>query len=123
MSTAPAATALTDAEYHRLSAAVLAAVEAAADRWLQDEGVDVDPQRTGGLLELVFAGGRRIVINTQPPLHEIWLAARQGWHFRHVDGAWVERGGEEFFALLSRCASEYAGQALVATPPAGGLSV
>ncbi len=112
MSTAPAASPLSDADYHRLSSAALAAVEAAADRWLQDEGVDVDTQRTGGLLELVFPGGRRIVVNTQPPLHELWLAARQGWHFRWVEGAWVERGGEEFFALLARCASEYAGRPL-----------
>lgn len=103
---------MTDSEYDRLSAAVLAAVEAAADRWLQDDVIDVDAQRTGGLLELVFPGARKIVINTQPPLHEIWLAARQGYHFRYAGGAWIDREGREFFAVLSQCASEYAGRPL-----------
>lgn len=112
MSVTPDATPLSDSEYHRLSAAVLAAVEAAADRWLQDDDIDVDTQRTGGLLELSFPGGRKIVVNTQPPLQEIWLAARQGYHFRHVEGRWLERGGGEFFDVLSACASEYAGRAL-----------
>ncbi|MFP5400217.1 MAG: iron donor protein CyaY [Gammaproteobacteria bacterium] len=108
----PAVTPLTDSEYDRLSGALLAAVEARADRWLQDDVIDIDTQRTGGLLELSFPGGRKIVVNTQPPLHEIWLAARQGYHFHHVAGRWVERGGREFFDVLSDCASEYAGRAL-----------
>ncbi len=116
MASVPAATPLTDGEYDRLSAAVLAAVEATADRWLQDDVIDVDTQRTGGLLELVFPGGRRIVVNTQPPLHEIWLAARQGYHFHHAGSAWIDREGREFFAVLSACASEYAGRPLHVAP-------
>ena len=104
------ATPLTDAEYHRLTAAVLARIEAATDRWLQDDVVDIDSQRTGGLLELGFPGGSKIVINTQPPLHELWLAARAGgYHFRHVEGQWRDtRDGVEFFARLSELAGAQA---------------
>ncbi len=104
---------LTDAEYHRLASAVLARLEATIDRWLQDDVIDIDAQRTGGLLELSFPGGSKIVINTQPPLHEIWLAARAGgYHFKHGVGRWVDREGNEFFALLSQRASEQAGRSL-----------
>ena len=46
--------ALTDAEYHAKTSAVLASVEAAVDRWLQQDLIDIDTQRTGGLLELSF---------------------------------------------------------------------
>jgi CyaY protein len=48
------------------------------------------------------------VINTQPPLQEIWLAARDGgFHYRHVAGRWLDtRDGSEFFASLSRHASK-----------------
>jgi len=108
------ATPLTDAEYHRLTAAVLARIEATIDRWLQDDVIDVDGQRTGGLLELAFPGGSKIVVNTQPPLHELWLATRGGgYHFRHVDGAWRDsRDGAEFFARLSEAASAQAGTPL-----------
>jgi CyaY protein len=111
MSPCPEATPLSPAEYQRAASLVLAAIEAAADRWLQDDLIDIDTHRTGGLLELVFPDGSRIVVNTQPPLQEVWLAARAGgYHYRHVGGRWLDtRDGSEFFAALSRHASEQGG--------------
>lgn len=108
------ATPLTETEYQRLSAEVLARIEATIDRWLQDDLIDVDGQRTGGLLELSFPAGSKIVVNTQPPLQELWLATRGGgYHFRHLDGAWRDtRDGVEFFARLSSAASAQAGKPL-----------
>ena len=114
MEPVPEATPLSDGEYQRLTEALLAAVEAQADRWLQDDVIDIDTQRTGGLLELVFPDDSRIVLNTQPPLHEVWLAARAGgFHFRHVGGRWLDtRDGSEFLQSLSRQASLQAGREL-----------
>lgn len=110
---------LTDARYHDLVAAALASVESTIDRWLQDDVVDIDTQRTGGLLELTFPNGSKIVLNAQPPLHELWMAARSGgFHYKQVDGCWLDRDGREFFAALSACASEQAGVALRFAPPA-----
>lgn len=105
---------LTDVEFHRLSAGVLSAIEQTIDRWLQEDVIDIDAQRTGGLLELVFPDRSRIIVNTQPPLHELWLASRAGgYHYRHVDGRWVDtRDGSDFHAVLSREASAQAGRAL-----------
>jgi CyaY protein len=105
---------LSDAEYHRLTDALLSRIEATCDRWLQDDVIDIDTRRTGGLLELLFPGGSKIVVNTQPPLHELWLAARGGgFHFRHVGGRWLDtRDGSEFAEVLSRHASEHAGRTL-----------
>ena len=113
-STPPAATALSDSEFQRLAHAVLAQVEATVDHWLEDDVIDIDSQRTGGLLELSLPGGSKIIINTQPPLHELWLAARAGGHhYRHVAGRWLDtRDSSEFFEALSRHASAQAGQAL-----------
>jgi CyaY protein len=102
--------ALTDAEYHAKTSAVLASVEAAVDRWLQQDLIDIDTQRTGGLLELSFPNGSKIVLNTQPPLHELWMAARSGgYHYKYVAGRWLDREGREFFEALSDCASEQGG--------------
>ena len=105
---------LTDAEYERRTLAVLAAVEARADQMLQDDVIDIDTNRTGGLLELSFPDGSKIVINTQPPLHELWLAARAGgYHFRAQAGRWIDsKDGREFFDVLSTCASEQGGRSL-----------
>ena len=115
---APAA--LSDAEFARLTHAVLQQVETTLDQWLQDDVIDIDAQRTGGLLELSFPGGSKIVINTQPPLHELWMASRAaGQHFKHVQGRWLDsRDGSEFFAALSRQASAQGGCALRFEPPA-----
>ena len=105
---------LTDAEYQRLTHAVLSSIEVTVDRWLQDDVIDIDAHRTGGLLELILPDRSRIVINTQPPLHELWLASKAGgFHFRHQAGQWRDtRDGREFFAALSQEASAQAGVAL-----------
>ena len=36
---------LTDAEYQRLTHAVLSSIEATVDRWLQDDVIDIDAHR------------------------------------------------------------------------------
>jgi len=110
----PTPTTLTDREYHAKADAVLASIEARVDRWLEDDVVDIDTQRVGGMLELAFPNGSKIVVNTQPPLHELWLAARAGgYHYRYVDGRWLDtKDGSEFFATLSRAATEQGGRPL-----------
>jgi len=104
---------LSDADYHAKAHALLARIEAQIDAWLEDDVVDIDTHRTGGLLELSMPGGSKIVINPQPPLQEIWLAARAGgYHFKWDGARWVDREGQEFCARLSHCASEQAARAL-----------
>ena len=105
---------MTDLEYHDKASAVLASIEARIDAWLQDDVVDIDTQRTGGLLEMSFPNGSKIILNTQPPLHELWLAARSGgFHYKFIDGEWRDtRNGRELFEALSACASEQAAKPL-----------
>jgi CyaY protein len=107
MSTGASASALSDSEYHEITRALLDAIEAQADRWLQDDVIDIDTHRTGGLLELAFPDGSKIVLNTQPPLHEVWMAARAGgFHYRWSGQQWLDtRDGSEFIDALSRQAS------------------
>lgn len=106
---------LTDADYQAHTQALLAHIESQADRWLQDDVIDIDTHRTGGLLELSFPDGSKIIINTQPPLQEVWLAARSGgFHYRWADGRWVDtRDGSDFLASLTRLASQQGGRPLV----------
>ncbi len=112
--TAPDTTPLSDAQYDALTAKALASIEATVDGWLQEDVVDIDSHRTGGMLELIFPNGSKIVVNTQPPLHELWLAAKSGgFHYRYEQGAWRDtRDGRDFFEVLSGCASEQAGKTL-----------
>ena len=104
---------LTDTEYHAAADRVLAAIERQADAWLQEGVVDIDTVRAGGLLELVFQDGSKVVVNKQPPLHELWLAARSGgFHFHWSEGAWITNDGQELFARLSEEVSVQAGRPL-----------
>jgi CyaY protein len=105
---------LSDAEYQRIAGEVLSRIESTLDRWLQDDVIDIDAQRTGGLLELSLPGGSKIIINTQPPLHELWLAAKGGgYHYKWDGQCWRDtRDGSEFLAALSTHASAQAGKPL-----------
>ncbi|MDH3461831.1 MAG: iron donor protein CyaY [Burkholderiaceae bacterium] len=110
-----AATPLTDREYFELAHSVLSGIEATTDSWLQNDVIDIDTHRTGGMLELIFPNGSKIVLNTQPPLKELWLAARSGGvHFKYVaPRCWLDtRGGRDLYETLSACASEQAEQKL-----------
>jgi CyaY protein len=100
-----------DKQYRSLTDAVLSTIENAADGWLQNGLADVDTERSGGMLTLRFANGSQIVVNTQPPLQELWLAARSGgYHFKWLDHEWRDtRHQGVFWHVLMACASEQAG--------------
>ena len=105
---------MTDLEYLDRAEALLAAVEACCDRINEASDADVDNQRTGGMITLTFADRSQIVVNLQKPLQEVWLAARAGGFHYKFDGAqWRDtKAASEFFADLSRYASQQAGEPL-----------
>lgn len=102
---------MTDTEFLDRAEAVLRAIEASCDRINDESDTDIDNQRVGGMVTLVFRNRSQIVVNLQKPLHEIWLAAKAGgFHYKFEDGRWMDtKGHGEFFANLSAHASEQAG--------------
>jgi CyaY protein len=110
---------MTDLEYQNLAESALKAIEIACDRINDDTDADVDNQRTGGMITLTFSNRSQIIINLQKPLQEIWMAAKAGgFHYKFNSGQWRDtKDASEFFANLSRFASEQAGQALVFKAP------
>jgi CyaY protein len=105
---------MTDLEYMDRAEAVLKAIELACDRINEDTDADIDNQRVGGMITLVFRNRSQIVINLQKPLHEIWMAARSGgYHYKFDGHQWQDtKGAGELFAHLSREASAQSGEAL-----------
>ena len=103
---------MTELEYLDCAEAALQAVEMACDRINDDTDADIDNQRTGGMVTLTFDNRSQIIINLQKPLQEIWMAARAGgFHYKCVNGQWLDtKSASEFFADLSRYASEQSGQ-------------
>jgi CyaY protein len=100
-----------DKEFNTLAEAALARIETAFDACGVDLDVEVKP---GGVLEIEFADGSKIIVNRHGVAREIWVAARAGgFHFRHDGSAWHDtRDGAELMAKLSALASGQAGEAV-----------
>ncbi|GBU15037.1 protein CyaY [Polaromonas sp.] len=106
---------MTDLQYQDLAESALQAIEVSCDKLNDESDVDIDNQRTGGMITLTFANRSQIIINLQKPLQEIWLAAKAGgFHYKFDGTQWMDtKGAGELFAHLSRYASEQAKQALI----------
>lgn len=106
---------MTDHQYQDLAENALKSIELGCDRLNDETDVDIDNQRSGGMITLTFANGSQIIVNLQKPLQEIWMAAQAGgFHYRFDGTHWLDtKDGSELFAELSRYASVQAGRALV----------
>lgn len=107
---------MTESEFLALAERTLSAIEAALERATDEDEVDVECSRSGNVLEIEFIdNGSKIIVNSQAPMQEIWVAARSGgFHYRHEGGRWLNtRDGSELFAALSRMVSEQGGAPVV----------
>ncbi|WP_312434026.1 iron donor protein CyaY [Janthinobacterium sp.] len=107
---------MSESEFLALAEATLNQIEAALDRLNDEDVLDVECSRSGNVLEIEFIdNGTKIIVNSQAPMREMWVAARSGgFHYKRVDGQWVNtRDGSELFAALSTMASEQAGAVVV----------
>ena len=102
---------MTESEFNELAEAVLRAVESAADA--VDAGIDC--ARSGSVLTLELDNDTKIVVNTQLPMRQIWIAARSGgYHFSFDGREWRDtRDGTELFTSLSRLVSAQGGHPVV----------
>jgi CyaY protein len=98
-----------ETEFVALAEQVLERIEAS----LEESGVDADVElKPGGVIEIEYTDGSRMVINRHVAAREIWIAARAGgFHFRWDGAAWRDtREGTELFAALSKLVSAQSGQ-------------
>src|SRR6266853_1911930 len=101
-----------ETEFAALAEQALERIEAS----LEESGVDADVElKPGGVMEIEYADGSRMVINRHAAAREIWVAARAGgFHFRWDGGAWRDtREGTELFAALSKLVSAQGGAPVV----------
>ncbi len=109
---------MTETEFLDRAEAVLDHIEAAIETAGEAADVDVECSRSGNVLEIEFVdNGSKIIVNTQAPMQEIWVAARSGgFHYRLVDGQWSDtRDGSELYAALSALASAQGGATITLT--------
>ena len=100
---------MNEADFNALADAELARLEGLLDKCDLDFDYELKP---GGIGELEFGNGTKIIVNRHTAAREIWLAAKSGgFHFRPEGGRWLgTRDGADFYAVLSRCMTEQAGE-------------
>ncbi|AZY47752.1 iron donor protein CyaY [Bordetella avium] len=102
---------MTETEFLALVEQVLDSVERMADDWAAEQDLDIEANRSGNVLTLVFEDGTHVVINSQAAMQELWLASRSGgFHYRFDGQRWNDtRGGPGFVDALSQVCSAAAG--------------
>ncbi|MDQ1814660.1 MULTISPECIES: iron donor protein CyaY [Massilia] len=103
---------MSEKEFLDLAETTLNKIEEAMDRLNDEDVIDVECKRSGNVLEIEFIdNGSKIIVNSQAPMQELWVAAKSGgFHYKRVDGAWINtRDGSELFAALSDLASAQGG--------------
>jgi len=96
---------MTESEFLTRAEAALARIETALEAATNAGDVDVECSRSGNVLEIEFVdNGSKIIVNSQAPMQELWVAAKSGgFHFRADGERWVNtRDGSELFTALSQ---------------------
>lgn len=103
-------TSMNDTEYHQLADELLIQLQDAVD----EVEFDLDYESAGGIVEVEFPNGSKIIVNKQAPLHQIWVATKfNGHHFEFKNGVWIDnRTGEELWSLLNDSATKQAGETI-----------
>lgn len=106
---------LSDSSFYTIAEKTLKAIEMSLEEAFQETDLDLDIARQGGnVVNIQFEDRSVIVVNTQAPLQEIWVAAKEGgFHYRWagtlVKPLWLDtKTGAELFSELSRLASQQA---------------
>lgn len=103
---------MTESEFLKQAEATLDQIEATLEELAGSSDLDVECTRSGNVLEIEFIdNGSKIIVNSQAPMQELWVAAKSGgFHFRADGAQWVNtRDGGELFAALSQMVSKQGG--------------
>ena len=108
-----------DKQFYQLGSNLLQSIEVALEAADDALDLDLDVERQGGnVINIRFKDKSVIVVNTQPPLHEIWVAAKSGgYHYRWAGTVakplWLDtKTGKELLSDLTEFASAQAGQTI-----------
>lgn len=107
---------MTESEFLALADSTLNTIEAALEQATDDTDLDVECSRSGNVLEIeCISSASKIIVNSQAPMQELWLAAKSGgYHYKYDGARWIStRDGSELFATLSAAVSQQAGVAVI----------
>lgn len=102
-----------ESSYERLAADTFKQV---LDLFQDVDPDDADAELAGDVIRVELRGGGKIVLNTQRPVRQIWLAGgRSAWHFSYdlASQRWLDdKGRGELFDVLRSLTNDAIGPEL-----------
>lgn len=101
---------MSESEFLEQVEAVMGRIETLADHLAATLDEDIETTRSGNVMTLETDTGK-VIINSQSPLQEIWLAAKTGgFHYRYDGMAWRNtRDQSELFTALEQLLRDQVG--------------
>jgi CyaY protein len=100
---------LSEARFHDLVDSTQQAVEDILD----ESDLDLDVENSAGVLTVRLENGSQVILSRQPPLRQLWVAARSGgYHFDYDEAGsqWIcDSTQEPLSTLLNRVVREQTG--------------
>ncbi|OGB22534.1 MAG: iron donor protein CyaY [Burkholderiales bacterium RIFCSPLOWO2_02_FULL_57_36] len=110
---------MTESEFIALAEATLDDIEVSLERAALASDLDIECSRSGNVLEIEFIdNGSKIIINSQVPMQEVWIAAKSGgFHYRREGLQWINaRDGSELYSALTSMVRLQSGCTVVLHP-------
>lgn len=105
-----------ESEFLALADATLSRIESEMERIADSTDLDIECSRSGNVLEIEMVDHRaKIIVNSQAPMQEMWVAAKSGgFHYRREGGRWINtRDGSELYASLAAIIGAQSGTPVV----------
>lgn len=101
---------MSESDFLALAETTLTAIERAVDA----ADTDIEASRAGNVLTLELSNGSKVIVNSQAPMQQLWVAGKSGaFHYARNGNQWIDtRNGSELFASLSRLISAQGGEAV-----------
>ena len=109
---------MNESEFQEITEQTIEDIQDAID----NSGADIDYDEIGGVLTLEFEDGSKIIFSKQGAMNQLWMAAKSGgFHFDYNEAneQWMCDSGdkEELYKMLSRLATEQAGEEISLSIP------
>lgn len=97
-------------EFHAITDQLFNKIELFLDHFAEEQDIDIDYEINGNVITITFPNYSKIIVNTQEPLFQVWLATeKQGYHFDYSENDWVcTRTKQSFDKIFSQSVTDQA---------------
>ncbi|KES19921.1 iron donor protein CyaY [Gilliamella apicola] len=97
-------------EFHAITDQLFNKIELFLDHFAEEQDIDIDYEINGNVITITFPNYSKIIVNTQEPLFQVWLATeKQGYHFDYSENDWVcTRTKQSFDQIFSQSVTDQA---------------